>query len=136
MVLVVFTGNAEGVGDALVAVATPVAVAVDQAGELRLLGHVIGIFRGVIVDAIGLHQVLSEQAPCAFLVLPHLALPGDHRQGAVRLVTEAEHGDRPFRQLDSFETVSGRHLGRGRTGNPQDEGKRDGSDRGKFHGFK
>ena len=104
----------KGVGDALVAIAFPIPVGIHQSGQFRLLRDVVGLLLRVVIDAVRLHQVFREEGPDSVLVFPDLAFPGSDGECAIGLVTETKHGDRAARKRDSFKTISGRYLGRGR----------------------
>ena len=106
MIFVVVSFVAEGICHAVVAVAFPVLILVNQTGEFWLLCHVVGVFVGVIVDTVGLHEILSKETPAAVFALPNLTLPGGHGKGAVRLMAEAKKGHSSFGELHGLEGIS------------------------------
>ena len=116
VIFVVFAGDAEGVGDALVTVAGSVFIVIDEAREFGFLRDVIGIFFFVVVDAIGLHEVLGELGPGLVFVFPDLAFPRDNREGAIGFMTEAKNGDCSFGERDGFEFIASRDLREQRSG--------------------
>ena len=112
VILVVFAGDSEGIGNAFVAITDAIFVLIDQAREFWLLGDVVGPFLGIVVDAVGLHEIFCKTSPGFVFVFPNLTFPGDDGEGVVGFVAEAENGHRALGQWDGFETIAYRDLGR------------------------
>ena len=75
VVLMVFTRGTKFIGDTLVAITLAIFVGVNEAGELRFLGNVVGIFFLVVVNTVGLHQPSGKQAPVALFIFPYFTFP-------------------------------------------------------------
>jgi hypothetical protein len=106
MVFMVFSGDPKGIGYALISVTYSIFVEIKQSSEFRLLCHIVGIFFGIVINPVGLHEVLRKFTPGGSFSFPDFSFPCTYCKGAVRFVAESQDRNRSTGKRDGFNFVS------------------------------